>query len=86
MCYTDVNNFRLSPVTPAATQNGLVSMSFHGIQFRDIKHLVDKRFLQHQAARVAQLLERRAQRSDDACVGGSNPTMGRGCRSFGRDL
>jgi hypothetical protein len=26
------------------------------------------------SARVAQWLERRAQRSDDPCVGGSNPT------------
>jgi hypothetical protein len=34
-------------------------------------------------AGVAQLIERRAQRSDDPCVGGSNPTVGRGCRSFG---
>jgi hypothetical protein len=33
--------------------------------------------------RVAQWLERRAQESDDPCVGGSNPTVGRGCRSFG---
>jgi hypothetical protein len=29
---------------------------------------------------VAQWLERRAQRSDDPCVRGSNPTVGRGCR------
>jgi hypothetical protein len=35
------------------------------------------------AARVAQLLERRAQRYDDPCVEDSNPTVGRGCRSFG---
>jgi hypothetical protein len=36
-------------------------------------------------ARVAQWLERRAQRSNDPCVRGSNPTVGRGCRSFGWD-
>jgi hypothetical protein len=35
--------------------------------------------------RVAQWLELRVQRSDDPCVGGSNPTVGRGCRSFGWD-
>jgi hypothetical protein len=29
------------------------------------------------------MLERRAQWSDDPCVGGSNPTVGHGCRSFG---
>jgi hypothetical protein len=37
------------------------------------------------SVRVAQWLERRAQRSDDPCVGGSNPTVGSGCRSFGWD-
>jgi hypothetical protein len=40
-------------------------------------------FLLVVVARVAQWLERRAQRYDDHCVGGSNPTVGRGCRSFG---
>jgi hypothetical protein len=35
------------------------------------------------ATRVAQWLEGRAQRSDDLCVRGLNPTVGRGCRSFG---
>ena len=34
-------------------------------------------------ARVAQWLEHWAQRSDDSCVGGSNPTVGHGCWSFG---
>jgi hypothetical protein len=34
-------------------------------------------------ARVAQWLERRAQRFDDPCVGSSNPIVGRVCRSFG---
>ena len=42
-------------------------------------------FLKHDVARVAQWLERRAQRSDYPCVGGSNPTVGRGCRSVGGD-
>ena len=37
------------------------------------------------SACVAQWLERRVQWSDDPCVGGSNPTVGRGCRSFGWD-
>jgi hypothetical protein len=36
-----------------------------------------------EAVRVAQWLEHRAQRSDDPCVRGLNPTVGRGCRSFG---
>jgi hypothetical protein len=36
-------------------------------------------------ARVAQWLERRALRFDYPCVGGLNPTVGRGCRSSGRD-
>jgi hypothetical protein len=33
-----------------------------------------------EVAREAQWLERRAQRSDDPSVGGSNPTVGRACR------
>jgi hypothetical protein len=36
-----------------------------------------------EVARVAQWLERWAQRSDDPCVGRSNPTAGHGCSSFG---
>jgi hypothetical protein len=35
------------------------------------------------AARVAQWLECQAQKYDDPCVGGSNPTVGRKYRSFG---
>jgi hypothetical protein len=35
--------------------------------------------------RVVQWLERRVQRSNDPWVGGSNPTVGRWCQSFGWD-
>jgi hypothetical protein len=42
-----------------------------------------KHWTNNLAARVAQWLERRAQRSNDPCVGGSNPTVVRGCRFFG---
>jgi hypothetical protein len=34
-------------------------------------------------ASMPQWLERWVQRYDDPCVGGSNPTVRRGCRSFG---
>jgi hypothetical protein len=54
------------------------------VNLTDIMRLVTVHYPFFQlAARMAQWLERRAQRSDDPCVGGSNPNVGRGCRSFG---